>query len=223
MSKEKYTHIAVIVDRSGSMSLIREDMCGGFQSFVETQREVEGEATVTLAQFDDRYELLYEMEDIKDIPEFNLKPRGMTALLDGMGKTINTVVAKIDSMDEAERPEKCVFVVITDGDENASQEYSRDQVFELIAELQESEEGTKYDFVFIGANQDAIKAGASFGVRAGASMTYTASSKGTKAMFDGLTKSMTSYRCASKSADYSFIDKDPIELEDTLDTDDLTE
>jgi len=214
MSKKNYTHIAVILDRSGSMSSISTEMCSGFDTFMKKQRKVEGEATVTLAQFDDHYDLVYEMQKLEEVPKLSLMPRGMTALLDAMGKTMNTVVGRIDGMPEDDRPEKCVFVVITDGDENASKEFTREQIFDMIEELRKSNSGVHYDFVFIGANQDAISAGGTIGVRAKSALTYDASGDGTKCMFASLSDSMKSYRSATVGTAYSFTDDDDDDSDD---------
>jgi len=208
MAKKDYTHIAVILDRSGSMNSIVSEMCSGFDTFIKKQKEVEGEATVTLAQFDDKYDLVYEMKEIACVPSLTLVPRGTTALLDAMGKTMNTVVERIDGMDENKRPEKCVFVIITDGNENASHEFSREQIFEMIEELRESDEGVHYEFVFIGANQDSIHAGGTIGIRSNSTLNYDANSQGAKHMFKKLSQSMTSYRSADADAAYSFAEDD---------------
>jgi hypothetical protein len=120
----------------------------------------------------------------------------MTALLDGMGKTMNSVREEIMNLPENERPARCVFIFITDGHENASQEYTRETVFQMIQGCEESED-INYDFIFLGANQDAIAAGGSFGIRAGASMNYAANAEGSKGVYESLTKGVTSYRTSS--------------------------
>ena len=202
MSKEKYTHIAVVMDRSGSMSSIAKDMSGGLAAFIAEQKKVEGDATVTFAKFDEVYEREVEWADIKSVSAFELHPRGSTALLDAMGNTMEFVREHIQGMAEAERPSKCVFVFITDGEENASHEYTREQVFQMISQLRSDNDhfGTQFEFTFLGANQDAIQAGASLGVRGGASLNYVATSAGAAGAFNSLTETMTNYRslrCAS--------------------------
>ena len=207
MTKKDYTHIIVILDRSGSMSTIRTDMQGGFNEFVSDQRDVEGEATLTLAQFDDRYEVVHDNIAIADVPELALHPRGSTALLDAIGRTLTTERDRIKDMDDNNQPEKVVCVVITDGYENASHEYDKKRISDMVKNLEE-EEDPQWDFVFLGANMDAIAEGGSIGARAGASYTYAADAVGTQCAFRSLSKSMTRHRLCADGAAYSFDDED---------------
>ena len=216
MSKKNYTHIIAVIDRSGSMSNIRNDMESGFDAFVQEQKGVEGEATLTLAQFDTNYEVVHSNVAIADVPHFNLHPRGSTALLDAIGQTLTTERDRINALDENEQPEKIVCVIITDGEENSSHEYNRQRIFDMISDL-EDEESPKWNFVFLGANQDAISEGGNIGIRAASTMTYDASSVGTQAVFRSLSKNMTNYRtCASSSEAYSFSEEDRAEQEELL-------
>ena len=207
MSKEKYTHIAVVMDRSGSMQSIAHDMSGGLTTFIAEQKKVDGEATITLVRFDDRYERKVDWADIKSVSSFELQPRGGTALLDAMGKTMEFVREHIQNMPEADRPSRCVFVFITDGEENQSHEYTREQVFQMISQLRDDNDrlGTQFEFTFLGANQDAIQAGSSMGVRAGSSLNYVATAAGASGAFDSLTETMTNYRTL-QSASFSYSD-----------------
>ena len=204
MSKEKYTHIAITLDRSGSMESIAKDMSGGLASFIAEQKKVKGTATVTFVKFDNYCERDVDWADINSVGAFELHPRGGTALLDAMGKTMEFVREHIQGMAEADRPSKCVFVFITDGEENQSHEYTREQVFQMISQLRDDNDqlGTQFEFTFLGANQDAIQAGSSMGVRAGSSINYVATAAGASGAFDSLTETMTNYRtvrCASFS------------------------
>ena len=209
MANENYTHIAFAVDRSGSMSNIASSMKEGFDEFINGQKEVDGDATVTLARFDDRYETIYDLVELGQVGPLDLQPRGMTALLDGMGKTMNSVREQIMGMEEDDRPSRCIFIFITDGGENASKEYTRDQVFQMIQDCRDYE-GINYEFVFLGANQDAIAAGNSFGIRSDASITYEASDAGTRGAYRSLTKGVTAYRTSalSNEATLSFSEND---------------
>jgi uncharacterized protein YegL len=215
MSKENYTHIISIIDRSGSMNSIRKDMEGGFDNFVNEQKEVEGAATLTLVQFDTQYEVVYDNTNIIDVPNFSLQPRGGTALLDAIGKTLTTERERINNMEKDDKPEKVVCIVITDGQENASTEYNRDRIFKMISDL-EREEDTQWDFVFLGANQDAIAEGGSMGISRSKSFTYDASAVGTQAAFETLSRSMKTYRCSEKGVNYSFDEKDRSKQDDSL-------
>ena len=192
--KKNYTHISVVLDRSGSMAKCLADTIGGFNAFLSAQKQLEGEATITMVKFDDEYDIICNMVAIKDTVELsdkNYQPRGFTALLDAIGRTINNVEHDLSEKSEDEKPEKVIFVIITDGDENRSREFNREQIMEMINRHRTE---MKWEFVFIGANQDAIQAGNSMGVRAGNSYTYKASSVGTQAMYAGLTRGMSSYR-----------------------------
>lgn len=201
--KENYTHISVVLDRSGSMMSMRNEVINGFNEFIAGQKAVEGEATLTMAQFDDHYELLHNMANLKDVNELTVttfQPRGSTALLDAMGKIITDVRSKIHEMDEADKPSKVIFVFITDGQENASSKFKRKDIFGMIQDQRDEE---NWEFVFIGANQDAIAEGSSLGIRY--NMNWETSSDGTQVVFSSLTRGMTDYRlCSNKNAQYSF-------------------
>lgn len=197
--KKNYTHISIVLDKSGSMQSCVNDTIGGFNQFLKTQREAKGTATVTLVQFNDYSDVILDMKPLSDIEELSTKnynPNGNTALLDAIGKTINNVESKINEMPKKSKPEKVIFVVITDGEENASVEFKKPQIMEMINNHRSEQ---KWEFVFIGANQDAIQAGSSIGVRAGSTLNYTQDSRGIKAMYCSLSRGMTSYR--SKSVD----------------------
>ena len=129
------TFIAVVLDRSGSMASIRDDAIGGFNTFVEEQRARPGRAVLFLAQFDDQYEVVFDGLVIADVPALTrttFLPRGSTALLDAIGHTITRIERSIERTPPAQRPENVVVLVITDGEENASRDFSSGQVRELI-------------------------------------------------------------------------------------------
>src|SRR3990167_396194 len=187
--KSGYTHIAIVLDRSGSMQSCIADTIGGFNAFIEEQKKVPGEATLTLVQFDDAYEWVQAGLPLKDIPALKFEPRGSTALLDAIGKTINDQGLWLSVKHEHDRPEKVIFVIITDGHENASREFTRDKIFQLIRQ-QESQ--YQWQFVFIGANQDAIAAGAQIGVYSDSALTYDA--RRPRAAFAALASSVRAVR-----------------------------
>jgi len=197
--------VSFVLDRSGSMSSVREDTIGGFNSFIEAQQKLPGECLATLMQFDDQHDVLYSGKPIKDVPKLTAEtfvPRRSTALLDAIGRTIVATGARLAAMPEADRPEKVMFVILTDGGENASREFNRKQIFDMI-KLQT--ETYKWDFVFIGANQDAIATGASLGVMAGKSMTYASNSAGTKAAFESMSAYVGAARaCAGPLSETKF-------------------
>lgn len=193
--KKDLTEIAIVLDRSGSMANVVNDTIGGYGNFIEGQRKTPGECVVSLFQFDNEYETVYQATPVKEVKlPLLFLPRGGTALLDAMGRTIASVGARLSALDESQRPEKVIVVIMTDGGENASKEYSRDRVFEMI-KLQKESYG--WDFVFIGANQDAISVGASFGIAAGKSMTYASNAMGTSAAFASLNSYTATIRGAA--------------------------
>ena len=143
------THISIILDRTGSMESIKDDTIGGFNAFLKEQKAQPGEATLTLVQFDsqDPYEVIHAMKAIKEIPELDGKtyvPIANTPLLDAIGRGINDLGKKLDDMKKKERPEKIVLVVITDGQENASKEFSKKDIVKMIKK-QEEDGGFKAD------------------------------------------------------------------------------
>lgn len=193
------TDITVVLDRSGSMSSVKTDTIGGFNEFVLNQRKDPDEARLTLVQFDDQYEVNYTARDIQSAPLLDDKtfaPRGSTALLDAIGKTLVSTGERLSKMPEAERPGKIVFVILTDGDENASKEYSKTKIDEMI---RHQSEVYNWNFVFLGANQDAIKTGASLGILAGNAMSYAANGAGTRSAFDAVSASVTLYKSAGSA------------------------
>lgn len=206
--KTDLTDISVVLDRSGSMQSVRTDTIGGFNAFLKTQKEAPGEALLSLVQFDDQYEVVYSGKNINDVPELTEKtfvPRGMTALLDAIGRTINATGARLSELPENERPSRVIFVILTDGDENASKELTKEKVNEMI---KHQTDVYQWDFVFLGANQDAIKAGATMGIMAGNSMSYAANAKGTAAAFASVGATMCAYRSGDTSAKTAFFSDD---------------
>ena len=192
--KSGYTHISAIIDRSGSMASIKTDTEGGFNSFLTAQKALPGEATISLTTFDTYVETVYRMKPIQEVPAFTLIPRGMTALLDAVGMTIRSLGEKLAAMDESDRPEKVIIVIVTDGEENNSQEFTFDAIKQLITQQTET---YKWEFVFLGANQDAIQVGGRLGVPKGKSMSYACSSRGIGSTYDSMTGKVTRMRSAA--------------------------
>ena len=209
--KEGYTHISVVLDRSGSMSSCKKDVIGGFNQLLEDQKKIKSDATLTLVQFDNEYEVLADTVNLNTVSALTNEtytPRGGTALLDAIGKTIVDTDATILGMDEKDRPENVIFVIITDGEENGSRNTSRDQAMQMINSHRTEKQ---WEFVFIGANQDAIQGGASIGVRASSAMTYASTGIGTRAMYTTLSDSLSTYRSqkftgVQDKMDYKFFD-----------------
>ncbi len=160
--------IVCIVDRSGSMYSIKADAEGGLNAFIEEQKTV-GNANLTIIEFDDVIETVCEQVNINEAEQYKLTPRNSTSLLDAIG----SVISKLDkySTDDG----KTIVVVLTDGDENSSQEWTRDAIFELITERQD-ENG--WEFIFLASGQDAIKTAGEYGFAASGAMSFANTAEG---------------------------------------------
>lgn len=192
--REDYTDLTILLDRSGSMSSVKADMEGGFNDFMESQKKLPGELRVSLYQFDTEYERVYASLDVKEVPKLHLHPRGMTALYDALGRAIDDTGDRLRRMAEKDRPGKVMFMVITDGCENASKERTSEQVKKLV-ERQEKE--WAWTFVYLGANVDAFAAGASIGVAHTHAANYSPTAGGIQNMMHVNSIKMASYRAAS--------------------------
>ena len=175
--------IAALLDRSGSMRDIAADMCGGFDAFIAKERVQPGSTLVTLAQFDDRYEVVYDNKPIGAVPDLRLEPRGMTALFDSIGRFITEVGAGLAALPEDDRPGEVTVLVITDGHENSSREWTAEAVRQLIAQ---QEKQYSWDFVFLGANMDAVDVGTGRGFAADKSLTYDADGDGVRGAWNAV-------------------------------------
>ena len=166
MTNPNKAEIIIVMDRSGSMESVKSDTIGGFNAFLKKHKEAaKGEVLVTLAQFDDRYDIVYSGNPVWTAPLLTngtYVPRGMTALYDAVGRTINEVGSRLERTPDYDRPSKIIFVILTDGAENSSKEFSQSQVQEMIKHQQEK---YSWQFVFLGADQDAFQ-GKSIGVSA---------------------------------------------------------
>ncbi len=177
------TEIVYILDRSGSMSGLEKDTIGGYNSFLEKQKHETGEAVVTTVLFDDKYDIIHDRVDIKKIKPLTSKEyyaRGMTALLDAIGKTINHIGGRHKNALDSEVPEKTIVVITTDGLENASCEFSLKKVKTMI-ERQKKKYG--WEFIFLGANIDAIDVAKGVGIDEDRAATYYADDVGTEINF----------------------------------------
>lgn len=182
------TELVVILDRSGSMQRLAEDTIGGFNSLIENQRKLEGKCTVTTVLFDNKVEILYQGKDIKEVPTLTSKEyfaRGSTALLDAIGITINETNSKISSMKEEEKPSKVLVAITTDGLENSSNEYSYSSIKSLI---EEKKKKLGWDFIFLGANIDAIGEANKFGIERDMAMNIKATKVGQRHAFESINK-----------------------------------
>ena len=203
ISSNEKTQIICILDRSGSMSEngVIYEAINGFNEFLKKQRELKDKATLTVALFDDQYQLLYDDVDVKDVPDITYDtwtPRGMTALLDAIGKTINAVKANRIKLG-SEKPDKVLVCIVTDGKENASQEYVARQgnKGDVIKKLIKECENEGWNFIYLAANQDAFDVGSTFGVSYGNTYNFAATAAGASAMSMTLNNATVSYRSMS--------------------------
>lgn len=197
--KQDKTEIVVVLDRSGSMQSVKADTIGGFNQFLDTQKQAPGEACITLAQFDDVYEVVYSGKPVKEAPILTAEtyqPRGSTALYDAICKTIDETGKRLELLSEDARPSLVVFVIQTDGFENCSRTFKIADVNERIARQRDT---YKWQFVYLGANQDAIAEASKFGITPGFAMSYGASPTGTKAAYAAVGTNVVAARCATSA------------------------
>jgi hypothetical protein len=169
MSNQNLTLIVFLLDRSGSMQSIKSDVIGGFDAFLTEQRAADGDCRVTLAQFDNEYEVVYRSVPLSDVPPLELNPRNSTALLDSMGKLITDTAAEIDALTEDDKPGSVIVAIMTDGMENASSEWRRPDVKALV---EQQTNQFAWEFLYMGADQDAVEVGKDLGVKAEQAITY---------------------------------------------------
>jgi Mg-chelatase subunit ChlD len=192
------THIAVLLNRSGSMGSVKDETISGFNYFLKEQKAAGDNATFTLVQFDsESTDVVHEARQIREVPDLNQDtylPRGSTPLLDALGQTIISTGKALAGIPESNRPDKVVFVVITDGEENASHKFSKARVKEMI-----DHQTGKYNwkFIYLGANQDAFAEAGSVGIAMANAANY--SPMYTEKAFMGTSANVASYRRSGRS------------------------
>lgn len=192
--------VVFILDRSGSMGGLEEDTIGGFNSMIRKQKEEDGEAYISTVLFDDRSEVLYDRVPINKVEPMNERQyyvRGCTALLDALGGAIHHIGNVHRYAREEDRPEKTLFIITTDGMENSSHQYSYTQVKKMV-EKQKEKYG--WEFLFLGANIDAIEVANRFGISANRAINYESDHVGTKLNYEALSKTVSAFR-ACESVD----------------------
>lgn len=192
--KKGLTELVFIIDRSGSMCGLESDTIGGYNAMLNKQKGEPGEAIITTVLFDDRYEILHDrinLIGIKPLTNKEYYTRGTTALLDAIGKTINKIVNVQRNTKEDEQAENIVFVITTDGMENASREYSYEKVRKLI-EHQKSRYG--WEFIFLGANIDAEDTAERFGIGRDRAANYNADKEGTLLNYEVISETVSYLR-----------------------------
>lgn len=188
------TEVVFILDRSGSMGGLEADTIGGFNSMIDKQKKEDGEAYISTVLFDDRTDVLYDRVPVSKVEPMNDKQyfvRGCTALLDALGGAIHHIGNVHKYAREEDKPEKTLFIITTDGMENASHQYSYDKVKKMV-ERQKKKYG--WEFLFLGANIDAIDVAGKFGIAANRAINYESDHRGTQLNYEALSSTVSAFR-----------------------------
>ena len=198
--KKNLTELVFILDHSGSMAGLEKDTIGGFNAMIEKQKGEEGEAYVSTVLFDNYTKVIHERVTLDRVPELTRKEyyvRGCTALLDAVGGAIHHIGNIHKYAREEDRPEKTLFVITTDGMENASRHYTYERVKAMI---QRQKEKYGWEFLFLGANIDAAKEAARFGIEADRAANYHADTLGTKVIYEAVSETVCDFRASKPMA-----------------------
>lgn len=200
------THITFVLDSSGSMNSIADDTRGGFNAFLDDQRDAAGAATVTLYDFDTTVDRVYEGYPIADVPKLddaNYRPGGQTALHDAITRAVDETAKNIAAVDPAERPDKVIVVVLTDGKENAS-ETPQEAVRGRVEHRQEADD---WEFLFIGANQDAVLTAEGMGIERDRSLTMAHDGEGTRDAYRSTSENISEVRSGGSMSGFDDEDR----------------
>ena len=198
--KKNLTEIVFILDRSGSMAGLEKDTIGGFNAMIEKQKAEEGEAYISTVLFDNESVVIHDRIPLDRIPKLTEKEyyvRGCTALLDAVGGAIHHIANVHKYAREEDRPEKTLFVITTDGMENASRRYTYDKVKQMITRQKEM---FGWEFLFLGANIDAAREAARFGIGADRAANYHADHQGTAVIYDAVCETVCDFRASRPMA-----------------------
>lgn len=206
--KNNVTELVFILDRSGSMSGLESDTIGGFNSLIEKQKKQEGECFVSTILFDNVSEVLHDrvkLSDVKPMTGDDYTVRGCTALIDAIGGAIKHIKNIHKYARPEDVPEHTMFVITTDGLENASRKYSSDEVKKMV----EAQKEVGWEFLFIGANIDSVETAKGFGISEECAVNYHADKKGTRTVFNAVSNAMFMVRADKLSEDWrTTIDED---------------
>lgn len=205
MTRKNYTAVVLVVDRSGSMGSIAATVQGALEEFVNQQKQEPGTLTIDTVFFDTEVENRASFVNPKKANlDLTLQPRGMTALYDAVGLKIDSFGAALDALSEAKRPEKVIFVIATDGEENSSKEINLKL---LASKIKHQQDVYNWNFTFIGANQDAVLTARAMNIPESSSITFAATAGGA----DSVLRSMNNYVAASRSGvDFGYSDQDRV-------------
>jgi len=229
MTDSNLTEIVCVLDRSGSMGIVVDDAIGGFNTMLADQQAIEeGEANVTIVLFDDEYRVVVKNTPVKDVKPLDRRtyvPRGSTALLDAVGRTIDDTGRRLASLPEEKRAGKLLFIILTDGQENCSNQYSYKRVAHMIKHHTEKHQWT---FIYLSAHLQAFRHAQQLGVQT--SVRYTSSAKGTRKSYGLVSDSVRQYRaggasgmsimnsCVDITNDNNTVDPNPPVVESTDDS-----
>lgn len=198
--KKNLTEIVFILDRSGSMAGLEDDTIGGFNAMIQEQKVEEGEAYVSTVLFDNHTEVIHDRVDIQKVAPMTRNEyyvRGCTALLDAVGRAIHHIGNVHKYVREEDRPEKTLFVITTDGMENASRQYSYEKVRDMITRQKEK---YGWEFLFLGANIDAAREAARFGIDEDRAANYHADHEGTAVIYEAVCDTVRDFRASRPMA-----------------------
>ena len=203
--KKGLTELVMILDRSGSMQGLENDTIGGFNSMIEKQKKEDGEAYVSVILFDDRAEVIYDripVEKVERMTDKQYYVRGCTALLDAVGQSIHHIAGIHKYAREEDVPEKTLFIIITDGMENASRSYDYDQVRSMI---EHEKEKYHWEFLFLGANIDAVRTAGRFGISPGRAVDFENDSRGTRLNYAVVSEAVSCARRAGSAVEMNAV------------------
>jgi len=203
MTKPNFTHIVALLDRSGSMQKVQGDTIGGFNTFVEEQKKVPGEATLTLVQFSDKCETTYAdvpLAHVAHLTPETYRPGGWTALNDALAKTITEAGEKLSAKMEHERPSKVIVLILTDGEENSSKLFvGPTGLTKLSAMVNHQKEKYSWEFVFVGANINAFATADTYGIDRGHAINYLQSKVGQQNVFKSVSRGFAASRISASA------------------------
>lgn len=208
-----HTEIIFVIDKSGSMYHLAGDTIGGFNGFIESQKALDGKATLTTVLFDTSWKVLHDGVDIHEVKALTSEdytPYGGTAMLDAIGEIINRVQDRHDSLGK-EKPDKVLFVITTDGEENSSQKFTKSKIEKMI---KHQTNGHDWKFMFLGANMDAVKEASNIGIKSDYATSYTYSGMGTRAVYDTLSATSKAIRCDALADDFNLTSAYSVSIDD---------
>ena len=199
--KKNLTELVFILDKSGSMASLEQDTIGGFNAMIEKQKKLDGDCIVSCVLFDNGQKVIYDrvpLSEVRPMTEEDYTAGGCTALVDALGKSVKYIGNIHKHLREEDLPEHTVFVITTDGMENASREYSSEKVKKMVSKKTEK---NGWEFLYLAANIDAVETGAAIGIKAGRAANYKCDEKGTGMLYEAVGNAIVGMRCCSAVAD----------------------